>query len=107
MDSESQAAIRKLVDEYGAQNLVVILGSANPDLAEVVARTVTVGDPSFAGPLAGVSLKLAVYHILEPEVKAAIPTAVFEEQAGFTEMITDTAELGRRFQEARRAGAVE
>jgi glycine/sarcosine/betaine reductase complex component A len=106
MDSESQAAIRKLVDEFGAENLVVVLGSANPDLAEVAARTVTVGDPSFAGPLAGVSLKLAVYHILEPEVKAAIPTDVYEQQAGFIEMITDTAELGRRFQEARKAAGL-
>jgi glycine/sarcosine/betaine reductase complex component A len=106
MDSESQAAVRKLVDQFGAQNLVVVLGSANPDLAEVAAKTVTVGDPSFAGPLAGVSLKLAVYHILEPEVKAAIPADVYEQQAGFIEMITDTAALGRRFQEARKAGGL-
>lgn len=101
MDSESQAAIKKMVDEFGAHNLVVLLGSANPDLAEVVAKTVTVGDPSYAGPLAGVSLKLPVYHILEPEVKEAIPAEVYEKQAGFIEMITDTEELGRRFREAR------
>jgi betaine reductase len=103
MDSESQAAIKKLVDETGAENLVVVLGSANPDLAEVAARTVTVGDPSFAGPLAGVSLKLPVYHILEPEVKEAIPAEVYERQAGFMAMIVDTEEIGRRFREARRA----
>jgi glycine reductase len=102
MDSENQAAIKKLVDEVGAHNLVVVLGSANPELAEVVAKTVTVGDPSFAGPLSGVSLRLPVYHILEPEVKAAIPAEVYEKQAGFMEMVVDTEELGKRFREARR-----
>jgi glycine/sarcosine/betaine reductase complex component A len=102
MDSENQAAIKKLVDEVGAHNLVVVLGSANSELAEVVAKTVTVGDPSFAGPLSGVSLRLPVYHILEPEVKAAIPAEVYEKQAGFMEMVVDTEELGKRFREARR-----
>jgi glycine reductase len=101
MDSENQAAIKKLVDEVGAHNLVVVLGSANSELAEVVAKTVTVGDPSFAGPLSGVSLRLPVYHILEPEVKAAIPAEVYEKQAGFMEMVVDTEELGKRFREAR------
>lgn len=102
MDSESQAAVKKLVDETGSENLVVVLGSANPDLAEVAARTVTMGDPSFAGPLAGVSLKLPVYHILEPEVKEAVPAEVYEQQAGFMAMILDTEEIGRRFREARK-----
>jgi glycine/sarcosine/betaine reductase complex component A len=102
MDSEHQAVIKKLVDEIGAENLVVVLGSANPELAEVIAKTVTVGDPSFAGPLAGVSLRLLVCHILESEVKAAIPAEVYEQQAGFMEMVVDTEEIGRRFKEARR-----
>jgi betaine reductase len=103
MDSENQAAIKKLVDETGAENLVVVLGSANLDLAEVAAKTMTVGDPSFAGPLAGVSLRLPVFHILEPEVKEAIPVDVYDKQAGFMAMIVDTEEIGRRFGEARRA----
>jgi glycine/sarcosine/betaine reductase complex component A len=102
MDSENQAAIRKLVDETGAENLVVILGSANLELAEVAAKTVTVGDPSFAGPLAGVSLRLPVYHILEPAVKASIPADVYEKQAGFMELIIDTEAIGRRFGEVRK-----
>ena len=103
MDSEHQAVIKKLVDEIGAEQLVVVLGSANPELAEIIAKTVTVGDPSFAGPLAGVSLRLPVCHILEPDVKAAIPAEVYEQQAGFMELVVDTEEIGRRFKEARRA----
>ena len=103
MDLDNQAAIKKLVDETGAENLVVVLGAANLEQAEVAARTVTEGDPSFAGPLAGVSLRLPVYHILEPEVKEAIPAEVYEKQAGFMAMIIDTEEVGRRFGKARMA----
>jgi len=101
MDPENQAAIKKLVDETGAENLVVILGSANLELAEVAAKTVTVGDPSFAGPLAGVSLRLPVYHILEPEVREAVPAEVYEKQAGFMAMIVNTEELGRKLRAVR------
>ena len=102
MDSENQAAIKKLVDESGAENLVVVLGSANLEQAEVAARTVTEGDPSFAGPLAGVSLRLPVFHILEPEVKEAIPAEVYDKQAGFMAMIVDTEQIGKKFGETRR-----
>ncbi len=106
MDSENQAAIKKLVEETGAENLVVVLGSANMDLAEIAARTVTVGDPGFAGPLAGVSLRLPVYHILEPEVKAAVPAEVYEQQAGFMELIVDTDAIGKRLAEVRRSAGL-
>lgn len=98
---ENQAAIKRLVEENGADNLVVVLGAADLEGAEITAETVTVGDPSFAGPLAGVSLRLPVYHILEPEVKKAIPQDVFEQQAGFMEMVVDTEEIGRKFKEIR------
>jgi len=102
MDSENQAAIKRLAEEMGAENLVVVLGSANMELAEVAARTVSVGDPSFAGPLAGVSLRLPVYHILEPKVKGAIPAEVYSKQVGFMEMVVDTEEVGRRLEATRK-----
>ena len=98
---ENQAAIKRLVEENGADNLVVVLGAADLEGSEITAETVTVGDPSFAGPLAGVSLRLPVYHILEPEVKKAIPANVYEQQAGFMEMVVDTEEIGRKFKEIR------
>jgi betaine reductase len=101
MDMENQAAIKRLVDENGADNVVVVLGAADLEGAEITAETVTVGDPSFAGPLSGVSLRLPAYHILEPEVKAAIPREVFEQQAGFMEMVVDTQEIARKFKEIR------
>ncbi|SEM23176.1 betaine reductase [Syntrophus gentianae] len=101
MDLEKQETIKKLVDELGAQDLVVVIGAADPEVASITAETVTFGDPSFAGPLAGVSLRLPVYHILEPVVKSAIPAEIYEEQAGFLELVADTEEIGRIFTEIR------
>ena len=98
---ENQAAIKRLAEENGADNLVVVLGATDIEGAEITAETVTLGDPSFAGPLGGVSLGLPVYHILEPEVKAAIPADVYEQQAGFMEMVADTEAIGKKFKEIR------
>ncbi len=101
MDMESQAQIKKLVDENGKENLLVVLGASDIEGAEIAAETLTVGDPSFAGPLAGVSLGLPIYHILEPEVKAEIPEDVYEESAGIVSMIVDTEEVARKFKAIR------
>ncbi|OPY67009.1 MAG: Glycine/sarcosine/betaine reductase complex component A1 [Syntrophorhabdus sp. PtaU1.Bin050] len=101
MDTEKQAIIKQLVDDMGTEDLTVVIGAADPEVAQVTAETVTFGDPSFAGPLAGVSLRLPVYHILEPEVKKVIPQDVYEEQAGFLELVANTEEIGRIFREIR------
>ena len=97
MDMESQAQIKKLVDEHGKDDLVVVLGASDIEGAEIAAETLTIGDPSFAGPLAGVSLGLPIYHILEEEIKAEIPQDVYDESAGIVSMIVDIAEVGRKF----------
>ena len=101
MDTEKQTIIKKLADEMGTKDLVVVIGIADPEVAQVTAETVTFGDPSFAGPLAGVSLRLPVYHILEPEVKKAIPQEVYQEQAGLMELVADTEEIGKIFSAIR------
>lgn len=98
---EKQTIIKKLVDERGVEDLVVVIGAVDPEVAQVTAETVTLGDPSFAGPLAGVSLRLPVYHILESEVKNDIPQDVYEEQAGFMEIVADTETISRKFKEIR------
>jgi Glycine reductase complex selenoprotein A. len=87
MDLENQKRVKSYVDQYGAENVVVILGAAEAEAAGLAAETVTAGDPTYAGPLAGVSLGLAVYHICEPEIKAEIDEAVYEEQIGMMEMV--------------------
>ena len=98
---ESQAQIKKLVEQEGKDNMIVVLGASDIEGAEIAAETLTVGDPSYAGPLAGVSLGLPIYHILEPEVKAAIPEDVYDQAAGLISMIVDTEEVSRKFKAIR------
>ena len=106
MDPENQANIKKVAEESPDDNLIVVLGASDIEGAEIVAETVTTGDPGFAGPLAGVSLRLPVYHILEPEARAAIPEDIYEEQVGIVSMIVDVDEVGRKFKAARDANSL-
>ena len=66
---QNQQRIKDAADKYGAEDLVVILGSSDAEGAEIYAETVANGDPTFAGPLAGVQLGLPVYHIFEQEIR--------------------------------------
>ena len=104
---ESQAQIKRLAEELGKENLVIVLGASDIESAEIAAETLTVGDPSFAGPLAGVSLGLPIYHILEPEVKAAIPEKFTRSRQGIIAMIVDTERWRRAFKAIRDAAAKE
>ena len=65
--------------------------------------TVTQGDPSWAGPLAGEPLELPVYHITEPEIKAQIDTDVYEAEVGISDMVLDTEEIASAIREIRSA----
>lgn len=89
MDLENQKRVKEFADKYGAENLVVLLGAAEAEAAGLAAETVTLGDPTFAGPLTGVSLKLAVYHVCEASVKEEYNADVYEEQVGMMEMVLD------------------
>jgi glycine/sarcosine/betaine reductase complex component A len=102
---ESQAQIKKLVDANGRDDLIVVLGASDIEGAEIAAETLTAGDPSYAGPLAGVSLGLPIYHILEPEVRAAVPPDVYEAAAGIVSMIVDTDEVAKKFKAIRQSTA--
>ena len=86
MDQVVQQELKKAAEKYGNENVVIILGSPDEDSADIFAETVTIGDPTYAGPLAGVSLGLSVYHILEPEIKQQITEHVYEEQIGLMEI---------------------
>jgi glycine/sarcosine/betaine reductase complex component A len=95
MDPENQDRIKSLVDEHGADDLVVVLGAADLEALEVAAETLTVGDPAYVGPLAGVQLGLPVMHILEEDVKQNVDPAVWEEQVGLLEMTLDVEQIKR------------
>ena len=89
MDLENQKRVLEFTEKYGAENIVVLLGAAEGEASGIAAETVTVGDPTYAGPLTGVSLGLKVYHVCEPEVKSEFDGAVYEEQCGMMEMVLD------------------
>jgi glycine/sarcosine/betaine reductase complex component A len=95
MDPENQDRIKSLVDKHGANDLVVVLGAADLEALEVAAETVTVGDPAYVGPLAGVQLGLPVVHILEDDVKQDVDPAVWDEQVGLLEMTLDVEQIQR------------
>ena len=89
MDLENQKRVKEFAEQYGADNVVVLLGAAEGEAAGLAAETVTLGDPTFAGPLAGVSLGLTCYHVCEPEVKAEFDPDVYDEQISMMEMVLD------------------
>jgi glycine reductase len=93
MDLENQARIKELGEKHGAEELVVVLGSADPDSAELAAETVTAGDPTYAGPLTGVQLGLPVYHVMEPDIKDQVDADVYEEQVAMMEMVVEVEAL--------------
>lgn len=93
MDLENQKRVKEFAEQYGKENLVVLLGAAEGEAAGLAAETVTLGDPTYAGPLAGVSLGLEVYHICEPELKAEVDEAVYEEQISMMEMVLDVEDI--------------
>ncbi len=82
MDLGSQEKIKRLADEHGPEQLLVVLGAPDPESAEIAAETLVLGDPTYAGALAEVQLGLSVYHMLEDELRSQIPEDVFEEQIG-------------------------
>ena len=93
MDLENQKRVKDAADQYGAENVMVIIGAAEAEAAGLAAETVTVGDPTFAGPLAGVALNLAVYHVFEDEIKNEVDPDAFDEQVGMMEMVLNVDEI--------------
>src|SRR6266849_5734500 len=93
MDLDDQASIQQVVDRVGKDDLVVLLGSPNPESAELYAATVTMGDPTYAGPLAGIPLGLPVYHVLESEVTDQLAPEVYAEQLQMAALTLDVEDI--------------
>jgi glycine reductase len=89
MDPENQGRIKSTVERYGTDDLVVVLGTADLEGLETVAETVTEGDPSYVGPLAGVQLGLPVVHIFEDDLREQVDPAIYDERIGFVELAVD------------------
>jgi len=100
MDLANQQRIKDAAEKFGA-DVVVILGSSDAEGAGIYAETVTAGDPTYAGPLAGVALGLPVYHIFEDAVRAEADPAEWENQISMMEMVLDTAALAKSVADMR------
>lgn len=91
MDLENQARIKDLAGKYGNEDFIVVLGGAEAEASGLAAETVSTGDPTFAGPLSGVSLGLKAYHVFE--LKDQVDTEVYEEQISMMEMVLNVDEI--------------
>jgi len=102
MNFENQGVIKRLADQYGPENLTVMLGNGEANGVEVFAETVTEGDPSYAGPLAGVALKIPVYHILEDEVMSQVPESLREEKLQLSALVVDVDPMHQVLEASRK-----
>lgn len=101
MDQVVQEKLKQAAEKYGNENVIVILGSPDEDSADIFAETAMVGDPTYAGPLAGVALGLSVYHILEDEIKAQIPEDIYSDQVGIMELSLDKEGICNMLKQSR------
>ena len=100
---QNQQRVKDAAEKFGAENVVVVLGSSDAEGAEIYAETVTVGDPTFAGPLAGVSLGLCVYHVFDDALKSEADATAWEEQVSMMEMVLNTEKLSASVTKMREA----
>ncbi len=101
MDLENQQRVKDAAEKYPAEDIVVILGGAEAQAAKLMGDTVTTGDPTFAGPLAGVQLGLTAYHAVEPQFKDAVDADVYDDQIGMMEMVLDVDDIIAAMEEVR------
>jgi len=102
MELQNQQRVKEIAEKYGPENVVIVLGSSDAEGASIYAETVTAGDPTFAGPLAGVQLGLAVYHIFDPVFKEKVDPNLWEDQLGMMEMVLDVDSLVNAVAEMRK-----
>ena len=101
MDLENQKRVKDFAEQYGAENIVVVLGAAEGEAAGLAAETVTAGDPTFAGPLAGVQLGLSVFHVFENEIKDEVDSSVYDDQISMMEMVMDVDDIAKEMSSIR------
>lgn len=80
---------------------MVLLGTPNAESSRLYALTVTEGDPSWAGALAGAGLGLPVFHITEEAVKSQVAPEVYEEHVALMEVVLDVEDIAKAVQDVR------
>ena len=101
MDLENQKRVKDFAEQYGPENIVVVLGAAEGEAAGLAAETVTAGDPTYAGPLAGVQLGLSVFHGCENEIKDEVDSSVYDDQISMMEMVMDVDDIAKEMSSIR------
>ena len=101
MDLENQKRVKDFAEQYGPENIVVVLGAAEGEAAGLAAETVTAGDPTYAGPLAGVQLGLSVFHVCENEIKDEVDSSVDDDQISMMEMVMDVDDIAKEMSSIR------
>jgi len=105
MDLEEQGRIQRLVEAGERERMVVLLGTPTPVSTRMVATTLQQGDPSYAGPLAGVPLGLPTYHVLEDAVKRLVDPAVYADAVGAMEFALDAEGINSAVRDVRASAA--
>ncbi len=101
MDLENQKRVKDFAEQYGPENIVVVLGAAEGEAAGLAAETVTAGDPTYAGPLAGVQLGLSVFHVCENEIKDEVDSSVYDDQISMMEIVMDVDDIAKEMSSIR------
>jgi len=82
-----------VVEQKGTEDVVAVLGANSAAAVEMTALTLMSGDPSYAGPLAGVALGIPSFHILEPEIVDQIDAAIYERELALSALAMDVDEV--------------
>jgi hypothetical protein len=93
MDLEGQGRIKQVVEQAGTDGVVAVLGANSATAVEMTALTLKSGDPSYAGPLAGVALGIPSYHILEETIVGQVDPALYERELALPALAMDVAEV--------------
>ena len=93
MDLEGQGRIKQVVEQAGTDDVIAVLGANSPTAVEMMALTLKSGDPSYAGPLTGVSLGIASYHVLEPEIAEQFDASLYERELALPALAMDVADV--------------
>ena len=105
MDLEGQGRIQQVVGQAGTDNVIAVLGANSAAAVEMTAMTLKSGDPSYAGPLAGVALGIPSYHILEPEIIDQVDPTVYEKELALSALAMDVDEVIAPMKAIRDGGA--
>jgi len=95
----SQENVARIAEEQNKDNLIAIWGISDIQPLIIGAITINKGDCfGFSGALANKELGLKSYHVLEPEIIAAIPQTIYAQEIMFIELSKDPSKLQMIFE---------